>query len=91
MWDMSGPMKETRVQPLPQDEPAFYRIQVHGLVDERMRDWFEDMQVTTESREEGKVISCLSGMVADQAALHGILDRIYTFGYMILSVIRVTR
>jgi hypothetical protein len=81
-------MNETWQQSFPQDEPAFYRIQVDGFVDERMADWFDDMAITTESSSDGKVISCLSGKVADQAALHGLLTRIYTLGLLVLSVSR---
>jgi hypothetical protein len=81
-------MNETKQQSFPLDEPAFYRIQVDGLVEEWMADWFDDMAITTESSSNGKVISCLSGKVADQAALHGLLTRIYTLGLLVLSVSR---
>ncbi len=81
-------MNEIR-QELPQDQPAVYQIQLDGQIDERRLDWFEDMTVSSENRADGKAISTLVGSLADQAALHGLLSRIYALGYVVLSVTRV--
>ena len=77
------------LQALPQDQPAVYRIQVDGQIDERIWDWFEDMTISTENSADGKSVSSLVGPVADQAALHGLLSRIYTLGFLVISVSRV--
>lgn len=74
---------------LPQDQPAISRIQVDGKVDERVWDWFEDMSISTESSSDGKILSTLVGPVADQAALDGLLGRIYTMGFLVISVTRL--
>jgi hypothetical protein len=76
-------------QDLPQDQPVVYRIEVDGQVDEAIRDWFEDMAISIESKADGKPVSTLVGPVADQAALHGLLSRIYTLGFAVVSVTRV--
>lgn len=76
-------------QHLPQDQPAMYRIQVDGQIDERILDWFEDMTISSGKTADGKPISTLVGPVADQAALHGLLSRIYTLGFLVISVTRV--
>lgn len=76
-------------QPIPKDQPALYRIQIDGKIDDRISNWFEDMTISTESRKDGKTFSTLSGVVPDQAALHGLLSRIYTLGLLVVSVVRV--
>jgi hypothetical protein len=55
-----------------------YRIEVQGRLDESWTSWFDDMTITT-----------LSGVVADQAALHGLLARIRDLGLPLLSVQRL--
>lgn len=77
------------IQSLPQDQPAVYQIRIEGRIDERLSDWFEDMTITVESRADGKPITTLIGPVADQAALQGLLSRIYTLGFPVISVTRV--
>jgi hypothetical protein len=77
------------IQHLSKDQPAMYRIEMDGNIDQRILTWFDDMSISTESREEGKTISTLVGLVADQAALHGLLNRIYTLGFLVISVTRV--
>lgn len=81
-------MNETR-EHLPQDEPAVYQIQVDGRIDENLLDWFEEMTLSTEMGADGKPVTMLVGPVADQAALHGLLSRIYTLGFLVISVARV--
>ena len=79
------------LQDLPQDQPAVYQIQVEGQIDARISDWFEEMTISTENRADGKAISTLVGPVADQAALHGLLSRIYTLGFLVISMTWVER
>jgi hypothetical protein len=77
------------IQHLSKDQPAIYRIEMDGNIDQRILTWFDDMTLSTGSREEGKTTSILVGLVADQAALHGLLNRIYTLGFLVISVTRV--
>jgi hypothetical protein len=73
-------------QKLSLDRPATYQIRVPGRLDESWSEWFEGMTITVESGDEGPTITTLSGVVADQAALHGLLSRIYSLGLPLLSV-----
>jgi hypothetical protein len=50
----------------------YYEILLEGQLDPRWSDWLEGMKVTP--LENGA--SLLSGPVVDQAALHGLLNRI---------------
>jgi hypothetical protein len=61
-----------------------YRIKVKGRLDLRWSDWFEQMVISTEGGE-----TILTGPVADQAALHGLLIRIRDLNLTLLSVERI--
>ena len=58
-----------------------YRIKLKGRLDPKWSDWFEQMEISTEGGE-----TILSGPVADQAALHGVLIRIRDLNLTLLSV-----
>ena len=64
-----------------------YRIRVEGWLSERWMHWFEGMDVQVHS-ERRPVATTLTGTVADQAALFGVLQRLYTLG---LSIVLVER
>jgi hypothetical protein len=60
-----------------------YQIRLKGHIDDRWSDWFDGMTVS--QRPGGTTL--LSGPVADQAALHGLLGKINNLGLPLLSVI----
>jgi hypothetical protein len=64
-----------------------YRVRVEGRLGERWRHWFEDMEVSV-AAEAGTEVTSLAGPVADQAALLGLLQQLYTLGLPLLSVQR---
>jgi hypothetical protein len=64
------------------DEPRIFEIRIQGHLSQQWQDWFEGLIITLE--EEGNTL--LSGPVADQSALHGILKRIRNLGMPLLSV-----
>ena len=59
-----------------------YEICVEGHLDDVWAEWFEGL-VLARGREG---ISILTGPVADQAALHGLLTRVRDLGLVLLSV-----
>ena len=61
--------------------PAHYRIKLKGHLDHNWSDWFEQMAICARGRE-----TILTGPVADQAALHGLLIRIRDLNLTLLSV-----
>ncbi len=66
-----------------QDEPTTYQIQVQGKLNQDWSDWFRGMTVAFEGG-----VTTLAGPVADQAALRGILNRIWDLNLTVLSVTR---
>ena len=66
-----------------QDTAIKYEIRVHDYLGENAAVWFDGFEV--EHTPEGETI--LRGTVIDQAALHGILDRIRDLG-LTLTLVR---
>ena len=68
------------------DRPVIYEIKVPSLLDENWSDWNGGMTVSVKRGKDGQTITTLTGAV-DQAALHGVLRKLYSLGLPILSVI----
>ena len=64
---------------------GFFEIHVKGHLDDSWSDWLEGMEVTL--LENGEMI--LSGHIRDQAALMGILNKLYGLNLTLLSVSEV--
>lgn len=65
--------------------PGRYEIRLTGHLDARWAGWFGGLTV---SRESGGT-TVISGQVADQAALHGLLQRVRDLGLPLVSVTQV--
>lgn len=74
-------MNEPRPPTRPR-EPERYAIRVAGLLDQRWADWFDGLTLT----HQGDGTTVLDGPVVDQAALHGLLQKIRDLGLPLLSV-----
>ncbi len=59
-----------------------FQIRIKGHLGQEWTDWFEGLTITLE--EDGNTL--LSGPVADQAALHGLLKKVRDLGMPLLSV-----
>lgn len=73
-------------EPHPAVEPApdagWYRIRIQGRLDQRWSSWFDGMAVTR--GDDGTTL--LRGRVGDQAALHGLIERVRDLGLILLEV-----
>ena len=78
-------MKKDKPQ-LTLDQPVTYQIKVPGELDESWLDWAGEMKVIVESDDNGLLVSTLTGTI-DQAALQGLLRRLYSLGMPLISVI----
>ena len=65
--------------------PATYQIKVPGQIGERWSDWAGGMTITVESEGDGSPVTTLTGTL-DQAALQGLLRRLYSLGLPLISV-----
>ncbi len=65
--------------------PQLYQIRLRGHLSEQWADWFGGL--TVELTDGGETL--LTGPVADQAALHGLLKKIRDLGMPLISVIGV--
>lgn len=65
-------------------ESAWYEIRLQGRLDPRWTVWFDGMTVSAHA--DGTTV--IRGPVADQAALHGLLQRLRDLGLPLLSVDR---
>lgn len=66
-------------------EPFEYEIRVEGQLDAHWSDWFCGLSVT----EVGENETLIRGEVADQAALRGILEKIWNLNLALVSVHRL--
>jgi hypothetical protein len=80
-------MKEIK-QKLTLDRPATYQIKVPGHLNNSWSDLAGDMRITSENEGNGHTVTTLTGTV-DQAALQGLLRRLYSLGLPLISVVCV--
>lgn len=66
-------------------DTEFYQIRLQGQMDGQWTGWFEGLSIALE--ENGDTL--LTGAVADQAALHGLLKKVRDLGMPLLSVIQI--
>ena len=74
-----------QVNKLTLDRPVTYEIKVPGYLGESWSDWVGGMTITVENEGDGQPVTILSGTV-DQAALQGLLRRLYSLGLPLISV-----
>lgn len=68
----------------PQNTPH-YEIRLKGHLDSQWVTWFDGLVITLEANGD----TLLSGPVADQAALHGLLKKVRDSGMHLISVVQI--
>lgn len=66
-------------------QSIYYEIRVQGQLDSHWSDWFNGLEVTPQ--ESGETL--IAGHLPDQAALQGILTKIFNLHLVLLSVQRM--
>ena len=66
------------------DKPVTYQIRVKGNLDQKWSDWFDGLAIEPQAGGE----TLLTGLVPDQAALHGVLLKLHNLGLPLLRVSR---
>jgi hypothetical protein len=62
-----------------------YELRIKGCLDSSWSEWFDGLTVTAD-HANGETV--LQGWVADQAALHGLLNKVRNLGLVLLEVSR---
>ena len=75
-------MSETRGSTSDRHEAGQYEIRLKGHLETRWAAWFDGLSLSHES--DGSTI--LRGLVVDQAALHGLLQKVRDVGLPLVSV-----
>ena len=68
------------------DQPGAYRIRVQGSLDAHWADYFEEMKFDLEILADGLSVTTLTGSLSDQAAVQGVLQKLYNLGFPLISV-----
>ena len=63
-----------------------YEIRVKGRLDQRWSSWFDELTLSY----EGDDITVLRGPLVDEAALHGVLNKVRDLALPLLAVSRVS-
>lgn len=79
-------MTEKSQPKLTLDRLVKYQIEVPGQLDDRWSDWAGDASISIRMDSAGYPVSTLT-ITFDQAALQGLLRRLYSMGLPIISVI----
>lgn len=78
-------MTERQTSPPDSHRAGRYEIRLTGHLDARWATWFDGLTVTRE--DDGSTV--ITGLIVDQAALHGVLQRVRDLGLPLVSVTRV--
>jgi hypothetical protein len=70
------------------DRPAVYQIVVQGHLDANWADWLSGMTFRQQPDSENGLQTTLSGLVRDQAALRGLLGKLWDLNLTLISVNR---
>jgi hypothetical protein len=68
------------------DQAACYIIEVQGRLPEEWSNHFTEMAMQVTTTPAGNTISRLSGVLRDQPALHGLLEKIRDYNLLLLRV-----
>jgi hypothetical protein len=66
-----------------------YQIQVQGQLDPGWREWFNGVDISSTDASKGPPITTLTVPVEDQAALRGLLCKLWDFNLTLISLSRV--
>jgi len=75
-------MSNKRYPKTDSSQPMIYQIRINGHLGHQWTDWFDGLTITLEDNGD----TLLTGLVVDQAALHGLLKKVRDLGMPLLSV-----
>jgi len=82
-------MEKNSKHKLTLDRPLTYQIKIPGHIDKSWSEWVENIEIEIDTDADGLPITSLTGTF-DQAALLGLLRRLYSMGLPLISVNSLT-
>jgi len=67
-------------------QPAKYQIKIQGKHNGTWSDWMDGLEIKTICQDREISITEMTGIVSDQAGLHGLLNRIRDLNLPLISV-----
>jgi len=77
--------------PRPTDHGEVYEIKIKGILDDHWKQWFEGMTLDyVPNGETGHECTLITGPIADQPALHGLLAKIRDLNLTLISFRKIS-
>ena len=73
--------RKNKKMPVP-DQTSVFQIRIKGHLGHQWTDWFDGMDITLE--DDGNTL--LTGPVADQSTLHGLIKKVRDLGMPLVSI-----
>ncbi len=67
----------------------YYQITIEGKIDPSWSEWLDDLQLVSRKEADGMYVTTLSGALTDQAALRGLLNRLWDLNLVLRFVQQV--
>jgi hypothetical protein len=74
---------------LPPGTSRTYQITVEGKIDSSWSDWLGGMRLVSQKEPDDRIVTILSGVLTDQAALRGLLNRLWDLNLVVRSLQQV--
>lgn len=71
------------------EQANVYQITVQGQLDASWAVWFSGFTITPPDGPDAQTLTTLTGAIADQSALRGVLNRVWDLNLSVVSVIRL--
>jgi len=66
-----------------------YRIIIKGELDTGWSDWLNGFEIETVELADGSLVTWMTGRIADQAALRGMLNRLWDLNLELVALIQI--
>jgi len=80
-------MNDTHASGADYEQPCLYQIRIKGHLHQRWADQFEGLTINLQDNGE----TLLTGVVVDQAALHGLLRKVRDLGMPLISLMQMSQ
>jgi hypothetical protein len=68
---------------------AAYQIRILGKLEGTWSDWFDGMTILPDCTKSGFPLTTMTGVIADQPQLRGIVSKLWDLNLTVLSILRV--